>query len=240
MLEVLAAVAGASLLGSPHCAGMCGPFLAFAAGSGASQLAYHAGRLSTYLLLGTLAGLIGAAIDGATAWVGLPRLAGILAGGVMVLWGATVIARESGLALPRLRVPAGLVTRARSALAVLRARPPLTRGLAVGLLTTLLPCGWLYAFVVTAAGTASPMRGALVMTVFWLGSLPLLAGLGAGIAQLSSRARALVPRVSAAVLMIAGALAIAGRLELAPPSAHGQAPTPSTHVPAEPPCHDPR
>lgn len=59
-------------------------------------------------------------------------------------------------------------------------RPPVVRAAATGLFTTLLPCGWLYAFVVTAAGTGSgtPLHGAALMAVFWLGTLPMMLTVG--------------------------------------------------------------
>ena len=41
-------------------------------------------------------------------------------------------------------------------------RSPVARAALIGLLTTLLPCGWLYAFVVTAAGGSAK---ALVQTL---------------------------------------------------------------------------
>ena len=66
MTAILAAVLAASLVGSLHCAGMCGPFLAFVVGAGPSaaggpsalrlQVAYHAARGLGYALLGAAAG----------------------------------------------------------------------------------------------------------------------------------------------------------------------------------------
>ncbi len=60
-----------------------------------------------------------------------------------------------GVRVPRLegRAPwrnplGGLLARARG-------RPPVVRAATVGLLTTLLPCGWLYTFVFAAAGTGA-------------------------------------------------------------------------------------
>ena len=69
MTALIATVLGASLLGSAHCAGMCGGFVAFYAGGAASlrgraawscHLAYNGGRLAAYATLGGAAGLLGA------------------------------------------------------------------------------------------------------------------------------------------------------------------------------------
>ena len=63
MLALFSTVLVASLVGSLHCAGMCGGFVVFWAGGDASQgknkvfahMAYNGGRLVTYVLLGALA-----------------------------------------------------------------------------------------------------------------------------------------------------------------------------------------
>jgi len=44
----------------------------------------------------------------------------------------------------------------------------------LGILTGLLPCGWLYLFIATAAVSASATNGMVVMSLFWLGTLPYL------------------------------------------------------------------
>ena len=69
MITYLGAIVVASLLGSAHCVGMCGPMVLIATGikearSSKSErlfrsLGYHFGRLGTYLILGLAAGLLG-------------------------------------------------------------------------------------------------------------------------------------------------------------------------------------
>lgn len=56
----------ASLLGSPHCAGMCGGFAAWSGSGGlrwSGVAAYNLGRLITYITLGIIAGLLGKSLD---------------------------------------------------------------------------------------------------------------------------------------------------------------------------------
>ena len=59
----------ASVVGSLHCAAMCGPLACLAAGRGrngaafGSHVAYHAGRLISYAMLGAAAGAIGAQVN---------------------------------------------------------------------------------------------------------------------------------------------------------------------------------
>ena len=85
MSAVLAlGVLTASLLGSMHCAGMCGGFVCFyatgadgRAGGTGSHVAYNVGRLVSYLVLGLLAGVLGQGLDRVGGLVGLSRGAAV-------------------------------------------------------------------------------------------------------------------------------------------------------------------
>ncbi|MCA9664612.1 MAG: sulfite exporter TauE/SafE family protein [Myxococcales bacterium] len=233
MTTLLLSVLGASLLGSLHCAGMCGPFVAFYAGAGgasgstsasrrgAAHALYNGGRLLTYVVLGVLAGSLGAGIDRAGTLVSLSRLAALVAGVVMIAWGISRLLELLGVNLQRfavLRVPwvSRVVAALRSGLAQ---RSPAARALILGVSSGLLPCGFLWAFVVTAAGTGSPLSGAAVMLAFWLGTVPVLLGLGVGAARLARWLGRAVPALTACALVVVGVLALAGRLGVATP--HG-------------------
>jgi len=84
---------------------------------------------------------------------------------------------------------------------------------AMGLLTTLLPCGWLYTFVVTAGGTGSAVGGAAVMLAFWAGTVPMLLGVSFGFQKLNRSILRRLPLASAAVVLVLGVLSITGRLQ---------------------------
>ena len=222
MIALLASLFVAALIGSPHCAGMCGGFVAFYAGQegGRERLAhaaYNGGRLVSYALLGAVAGLLGASVEQLGATVGVSRAAATVAGALMVLWGAATIATGLGARLPRLPVPRNAGRGFAAALRGLRAQPPPARALVIGLLSTLLPCGFLYVFVAAAAATASPLRGALVMAVFWAGTVPIMAGLGLAAQSLLGPLRRRLPVVTAAGLVVLGLLTMAGRLGLPTP-----------------------
>ncbi len=222
MIEVLAPVFVASLLGSAHCAGMCGPFVCLYASersprSGLTHVAYNGGRLVSYLSLGILAGLAGSGLDRAGALAGIPRVATILAGFLMVLWGTVTLASGLGRRLPMPAVPASIRRLLSEAVQRLQRHPPLVRALGLGLVTTLLPCGWLYAFVALAAGTGSALTGGLVMAVFWLGTLPMLTALGLVAGRALGPFRRRLPMVSAAVLVLLGLWTLAGRVRLHAP-----------------------
>jgi sulfite exporter TauE/SafE len=209
-------VLAASLVGSLHCAGMCGGFVAFYTGAGGRRqglghAAYNIGRLAAYATLGALAGALGAALDLASAPAGIQRGAAVLAGALIALWGTRTLLETAGVRMARLEPPAALRGAVARGVAAVAARPPATRALVIGLLTGLLPCGWLYAFIVTAAGTGDALRGAGLMAVFWLGTLPVMAGLAVAVQALAGSLRRWVPAVCAVAMIVVGLLAVAGR-----------------------------
>lgn len=221
MSAELVAVAVASTLGSLHCAGMCGGFVAFYSGGSSDEaagklplaphLAYNGGRLVTYVALGVLAGVIGNVADIAGRAAGLGRIAAVVAGSVMLIWGLVLLV---GASRPGSKLTGRLSKWVAPRLARLRGRPPTTRALLLGLASTLLPCGWLYAFAVTAAGTGSPLWGGLVMAAFWLGTVPVMLGLGLGAQRLAGRLRKHVPLIGALGLIAIGVFTLVDRADI--------------------------
>lgn len=196
MLALYGAIMLASLTGSLHCAGMCGAFVAFAVGAGGNlerdsraklHVSYNVGRLLTYAVLGVFAGLVGASLDLAGDLVGVQRFAALLAGGSMVAFGVIAILRINGVRLPKAPVPKPMRVGVEKGFRAVRGKPPVVRAFVTGLLTTLLPCGWLYAFVIVAAGTGDPVWGGLAMMSFWVGTLPVLVGVGVGVTGVVDR-----------------------------------------------------
>jgi len=180
------------LLGSVHCAGMCGgivgalsaaPMLGRtipirpARTSLANVLAYNAGRIGSYMVAGALAGGL------AQGAHGLARLPALQAG---AYWSANLMLAALGLylmdawhGLARLEQGGQVVWR--SVRPLLRKVGPLdgpARMFMAGSLWGWLPCGMVYSVLVTAMLGGSAAQGALVMLAFGLGTLPMLLGLG--------------------------------------------------------------
>jgi sulfite exporter TauE/SafE len=220
----------ASLAGSLHCAGMCGAFVALSVGGEprgagghlAVQGAYHGGRLVTYTALGAAAGALGGGLDLTGAVFGAQRIALVVAGAAMIVFGVVALLRLRGLAVRPLGIPPGFRAVLTAGHRYAHGRPPLVRALLIGLLSTFLPCGWLYAFAVTAAGTGSAALGMTTMAVFWLGTLPVLAGVGVGVQKLAGPLRRHVPVATALALVIVGVVAVAGRFDVPALAAAGQ------------------
>lgn len=200
-LGVLASILAASALGSLHCVAMCGPLVGMHGRSLRLAWMHSLGRLATYVVLGVLAGAVGGAIDLAGRLGNLQRIATILAGLVVVGCGLGLLARALGYGPP---APASRGTVFSSALVRIRTRRPRLRAWLVGLVNGFLPCGWLWVFVVTAGGTASPWGGAAVMAAFWLGTVPAMVGLIALAGPAFARIRARMPAITALVVLAIG------------------------------------
>jgi len=204
LLLTSAAVAG--LLGGVHCAAMCGGIVsAVCAGSAARlpwsrALAYNLGRIGSYAVAGALAGGVGQA---ALAWRGevvlrqtLMTVAGV---SLLVLalflagWTPLVRAIEGGggLLWRRLQPYARHVLPANT----------VPRALGLGLLWGWLPCGMVYAVLLTAAATGSAVDGALVMAAFGLGTLPNLLAIAAFAQRVQAYARRAAVRYAAAAII---------------------------------------
>jgi sulfite exporter TauE/SafE len=239
-MEVYGSVLVASFVGSLHCAGMCGPLAGFCSGSTAGGSAvsrdaiYHGARLAAYATLGVIGGALGSGLDLAGAQVGLGRVAAIVAGATMLVWGGTMLVGATGTQLP-FQVPAGMKRALHRVLGRLQSRPPTVRALLLGLGSALLPCGWLYAFVLVAAGTGSVVGGAATMAAFWLGTVPALVGVSLGTRALAVTVARRLPVLGAAALLAVGVTTILSRMDMPTVEA---SPNPSQPtMPVEAPCH---
>lgn len=228
MTSLIAAIFVASLLGSLHCVGMCGAFVALAVGDTRGwrpAAAYHGGRLVSYALLGAAAGAAGQLIDLAGSLAGVRPLAAALAGATMVLFGLVALLRSLGVRIQHLHLPQSWTALVSRFSAAAMNRPPIARASIIGLCTTLLPCGWLYAFAVTAAGTGSPLKGAAAMAVFWLGTLPALIVVGVGVQRLLGPIGRRTPVFASLLLVVVGLYTLAGRISLDPVALSNRAQT---------------
>jgi sulfite exporter TauE/SafE len=199
---------------------MCGPFVAFYSGADGSggvrrllrHAAYSAGRLLTYAAFGLAAGTVGAALDVAGSLAGFQRVAAIIAGVTMILWGVFALLQIRGVRIFNHGSGKGRIAGVlRRGFSLVSDKPPVVRAGVVGLLSGFLPCGWLWAFVVTAAGTGNSLKGAAVMTAFWAGTVPALLAVGFGAQLVSAPLRRHVPAVTAILLVALGLYAILGR-----------------------------
>jgi sulfite exporter TauE/SafE len=205
-----ASVLVASVVGSPHCAGMCGGLVAFCTGIGEGRrsrsalVGYHGARLLSYAIVGVAAGAVGLALDLGGAMAGVQRIAAIAAGVTICLFGVATLLRLGGVRLACVPAPPWAVSVLKRIHVGAANRSPAVRGTIVGLASPLLPCGWLWAFAAIAAGTASPLAGGAVMAAFWLGTVPILTALGAGLAWVPAHARRSLAALAAVAMIAVG------------------------------------
>lgn len=212
----LIAIFLASLLGSPHCAAMCGGFVSFYSAKTdqplLSHFAYHGGRLVAYALLGALAGIAGQSIDNWGAIVGLQKISAIAVGVLLIFWGLRgVLGNGQTFSLTNLKNPLlkKITELYHRALSTESKDNWIFRALTIGLLSALLPCGWLYAYVAVAATTANALNGAIVMIIFWSGTLPALLFLGSMVRVFTGRFQIALPRILGALFILAGIFSLA-------------------------------
>jgi sulfite exporter TauE/SafE len=188
------------VLGSAHCAAMCGGFARSGAGA---AWPLHAGRIGSYAIAGAVAGAAGAA---PAAWVASEPLrfaafalacavlfaSGLRLGGFLAFTTPPAFARGFG----RL-----------AAAAAPRIGPPGTtpRRLLLGALWGWAPCALVYAALPIAWVSGSPAGGALAMAAFGAGTVPALLGAGWVLARVGERSR----RFAGALLMGLAVVALA-------------------------------
>jgi len=199
-------------LGSAHCLGMCGPFvLTLGAatpghwGNLARQLAYAAGRIFTYAVLGGGAAFLGLKAAGAVRhWANLPAVLAIVAGGILAVEGlfATGLIRRPGVA-------GAAVCPGAAGFRRLLATPRLPEAFLAGLFTGFLPCGLLYGMLVLAASTHQVGLGVATMAVFGFGTVPALLALGLGGGLLGRASQQRLRTVAAWCLLLTGLVSIA-------------------------------
>ena len=191
LLPLLAAALAAGFLGSAHCLGMCsgmsGLFAANAVKSSLKQnstlaLGYNLGRLSSYSLLGALTAAAGGKFVDLVPSMAVPVR--LISGILIILVGLQVAFRWPALALIE-RAGASIWQHFAPAAGGLLPVTNLRRAMALGLLWGWLPCGLVYSLLLTAATTATPLNGALVMLAFGAGTLPAMLMTGLGAAHIS-------------------------------------------------------
>lgn len=182
---LLAALA-ASLAGSLHCVGMCGPLRLFLPTGRSGALGYQAGRLAAYLALGAALGWLGWALP---------------------LWAVAALALAGFAAAFSRRSLPGMSTARARLLAAATARPWL-----LGLASGLLPCGMLHAWLLAAAATRSPLWGGALLLMLWLGTAPALEGASLALRGPVERARRRFPRAVPAVLLLLALLPLGLRI----------------------------
>lgn len=161
-------------LGSFHCAGMCGPIaIALPATSDnfirslTGKLLYNLGRVLTYSILGSVAGLIGRTFSVRGLQSNISILSGILILVVVLLMNKTFVSKISSKL-----VHISFVFK--NAFRHLLKKKGYTALFSTGIVNGILPCGFVYLALAGAATMKGPLHGAMYMMFFGLGTLPMM------------------------------------------------------------------
>jgi len=167
-----------------HCIGMCGGIVvaystikinpkSSKVSQSVAHLLYSFGRVLTYTVLGAMFGALGGvALFSNNANGGLLIFAGV----VMILAGLSLMGKIKFLTLIEHSFSSSS-TYKNAFKAVLNSKSNLSF-FVLGMLNGLLPCGFVYFFAITAASTADPLYGALVMFIFGVSTIPAMFGVG--------------------------------------------------------------
>ena len=156
------------LLGSFHCAGMCGP-IALAVptyGNSSSEkifskLLYNLGRVFTYTILGAILGAFGTGLKLA----GLQQSVSIVAGSVIILSVIFSRIKKANFSVQFFSSTFfGKLFKQRSVFSTL----------GIGLLNGLLPCGFVYIALIASVATQDIFKGMTFMFFFGLGTIPMM------------------------------------------------------------------
>ena len=211
------------LLSSFHCAGMCGPLALALPATGKTtstyvlgRVAYNAGRIATYCLLGAVFGLMG----GTLALAGVARWAS-LGAGLAIFLGLIASSRHF------LNVPvAKAAAWTRRRLAYFLNRRTLASTFFLGAFNGLLPCGLVYAACAVAVTAGGTLAGIGYMFTFGLGTVPMMLGIGLFGMKLQPMIRLRFQKLIPAGLFAIGLLLILRGMELGipyvSPGVHGQ------------------
>ncbi|TAN44582.1 MAG: sulfite exporter TauE/SafE family protein [Nitrospirae bacterium] len=202
---VLALTAG-FLGGFGHCIGMCGPIVASYAlhldmpGMRAhrliSHLLYNAGRIMTYVFIGSLMGAAGQFLSVGSKMSELQNIVSIGAGILMLLMGMDIIGLFS--VIKTIEKKNSLVLKmAKAALEGFSVWRYFTLGLVMGF----IPCGLSYSIFIAAAASGSLFSGMTTAFFFGLGTLPSLFAFGSLISFIGAGVRGLLYRLSGAVVI---------------------------------------
>jgi hypothetical protein len=202
------------LLGGPHCAAMCGGIsatLTYSLEPGARAtamrqlpylLAYNFGRIGTYTLVGIIAGAAGTLFtlgplsDTAPTVLRLAMAVLIALMGLYVAGWWPAVARLEQIGVPVWRRLQPLMQK----LLPVRSIPG---ALGLGAVWGWLPCGLVYAVLLQALTTGSPIDGGLMMLSFGAGTLPNLLGVGLFAGMLSHWTKRPAVRQTAGGLLVA-------------------------------------
>ena len=206
------------LVGSLHCAGMCGPVAIALPLSNRSWferisggLLYNIGRTITYGIMGAVFGLAGLGL----AMGGLQQWLSVILGAVMIL--AVVVPRLGAIGKKAAAITDSFTGYLKKPFIRLFQQRTFGSLFIIGLLNGFLPCGLVYIALAGAMVTGHAHLGAIYMIIFGLGTIPMLLAISIAGNILSRKIRQKLSKVIPVFIVILGILFILRGLNLGIP-----------------------
>jgi sulfite exporter TauE/SafE len=161
--------------GSFHCAGMCGPIAMSLPGGNSrnikfifGRIIYNTGRVITYATLGALFGFMGNRILISGYQQQLSITLGVL---ILLFLLLSYLGKKNVLAGKFLMRYTSVI---KKPLVILFKKKSYSSLLLIGVINGLLPCGFVYIAIAGSLSTATVSSGILFMTLFGLGTFPVM------------------------------------------------------------------
>ncbi len=206
------------LMGSFHCAGMCGP-IAIALPLHGNTIPrkiyggalYNLGRTLTYGIMGAIFGLLGQGVK----LIGFQQKISVIMGAVMII--SVIFPSLFRNQYTMEKSWFSLVGKLKKSMGKLFSVRSFSSLFFIGLLNGLLPCGLVYMAIAGAIGTGEVLLGSLYMIMFGLGTIPMLLSISIAGNILSTAVRGKINRLIPVLVVVVGIFFILRGLSLGIP-----------------------
>jgi sulfite exporter TauE/SafE len=206
------------LMGSFHCAGMCGP-IAIALplhGNSIPQkifggTLYNLGRTLTYGVMGAIFGLLGQGVE----MIGFQQKISVVMGAIMII--SVIFPSLFRNQYNMKKSWFSLVGKLKKSIGKLFSVRSFSSLFFIGLLNGLLPCGLVYMAIAGAIGTGEVVLGSLYMIMFGLGTIPMMLSIAIAGNILNAAIRQKINRLIPVLVVVVGIFFILRGLSLGIP-----------------------
>jgi len=202
-MEVLAGFL-LGLLGSFHCAVMCGPIALSLPSSNKTKLNfllerffYNFGRVITYTFFGMIFGFFGERIFMA----GFQQIISVAIGVIIIFYLLKPLLKKN-TNLFQVQTGKSNLSFFKNIFAKFYSKNSKASLFGIGVLNGFLPCGFVYIALTGAVALSTPLSGALFMAFFGIGTLPMMLGISMSRNFVSLNLRRKINKLSPAIALL--------------------------------------
>lgn len=206
-VAILSVIAGFG--GSIHCVGMCGGLVTATCERSNDVFRYQGGRLLGYMILGSLAGILGKFLSFKEYPAGFSLVPAIFMGLIFIYMGIRKFLNK------KIEVPLpGILKKIyfSSWDKLVKNNRGMSRSFFVGLISIMLPCGLLYGVALGTVALQSLPLSLVSVLFFWLGTLPSMVVAPELMRNIIHPLAVKLPKTSAVALMMLGLVTISVRV----------------------------